>query len=61
MYLLSIISAIFLPLGFFTGLLGVNVGGIPGTENPNAFYIFSGFLVVVVILQFIYFRKKKWI
>lgn len=61
MYLLSIISAIFLPLGFFTGLLGVNVGGIPGTENPNAFYIFSGFLVIVVILQFIYFRKKKWI
>lgn len=61
MYVLSIISAIFLPLGFFTGLLGVNVGGIPGTENPNAFYIFSGFLVVVVILQFIYFRKKKWI
>lgn len=61
MYLLSIISAIFLPLGFFTGLLGVNVGGIPGTENPNAFYIFSGFLVVVVVLQFIYFRKKKWI
>ncbi len=61
MYVLSIVSAIFLPLGFFTGLLGINVGGIPGTENPNAFYIFSGFLVVVVILQFIYFRKKKWI
>lgn len=61
MYLLSIISAIFLPLGFFTGLLGINVGGLPGTENPNAFYIFSGFLIVVVVLQLLYFKKKRWI
>lgn len=61
MYLLSIISAIFLPLGFLTGLLGINVGGIPGSENPNAFYIFIGILVVLVIGQFIYFRKKRWI
>lgn len=61
MYLLSIISAIFLPLGFLTGLLGVNVAGIPGSDNPNAFYIFSLILVVLVIGQFIYFRKKRWI
>lgn len=33
MYLLSIITAVFLPLGFLTGLLGINVGGIPGSEN----------------------------
>ena len=38
-YALSIIAAIFLPLGFLTGLLGINVGGIPGTENPAAFWI----------------------
>ena len=27
MYILSIVAAIFLPLGFLTGLLGINVGG----------------------------------
>ncbi|MEL6680368.1 MAG: CorA family divalent cation transporter, partial [Pseudomonadota bacterium] len=32
LYVLAIISAIFLPLGFLTGLLGINVGGVPGTE-----------------------------
>ena len=31
MYLLSVIAAVFPPLGLITGLLGVNVGGIPGT------------------------------
>ena len=37
MYVLSIVAAVFLPLGFLTGLLGINVGGIPGSENPAAF------------------------
>ena len=36
-YTLSIVAAIFLPLGLLAGLLGINVGGIPGTENKWAF------------------------
>lgn len=60
MYVLSIVAAIFLPLGFFTGLLGINVGGIPGSENPWAFLIFIGLLVVIVVLQIMLFRWKKW-
>ena len=50
MYILSIISAIFLPLTFLTGLLGINIGGIPGSEDENAFYIFSTILLVIVII-----------
>lgn len=61
MYILSIISAIFLPLTFLTGLLGINIGGIPGSEDENAFYIFSTILLVIVSIQFYIFKKKKWI
>ena len=46
MYVMSVVAALFLPLGFLTGLLGVNVGGIPGTENPYAFSAFVIFLIV---------------
>lgn len=60
MYVLSVIAAIFLPLGFLTGLLGVNVGGIPGAENRDAFWIFCGILGVIVALQVIIFKKIKW-
>jgi len=60
MYVLSIISAIFLPLGFLTGLLGVNVGGIPGAEYKGAFLVFCLMLAAVVIMQFIFFKKMKW-
>lgn len=45
--LLSVVAAIFLPLGLLTGLLGINVGGIPGTENPWAFGIVSAAIVVI--------------
>ncbi|MBP7769810.1 MAG: zinc transporter ZntB [Aliarcobacter sp.] len=61
MYMLSIISAIFLPLSFLTGLLGINIGGIPGAQNENAFLIFSLMLVVVVSIQYIVFKRKKWL
>ena len=61
MYVLSVVAAIFLPLGFFTGLLGINVGGIPGAENPFAFLVFILLIVVIVILQIALFKWKNWL
>jgi len=60
LYILSIISAIFLPLGFFTGLMGINIGGMPGVDNGNAFWIFTGSLILMVAIQMIIFKKLKW-
>jgi zinc transporter len=60
LYMLSIISAIFLPLGFLTGLLGINVGGIPGSEDGSAFYLFCGMLAVLIFIQVLILKKFKW-
>jgi len=38
-YTLSIVSAIFLPLTFVTGLMGMNVEGIPAAEHPFGFWL----------------------
>ncbi|MGB5794082.1 zinc transporter ZntB [Poseidonibacter sp.] len=61
MYVLSIISAVFLPLGFLTGLFGINVGGIPGAESKESFYIFIIVLIAIVGLQLYIFKKKRWL
>jgi zinc transporter len=61
MYILAIVAAIFLPLGFLTGLLGINVGGIPGAESRIGFTTFVILLVIVVIFQILFFKKKKWL
>ena len=61
MYVLSIITAIFLPLTFFTGLLGINVGGIPGATYKWAFLIVILLLVLICTGQYFYFRKRHWL
>lgn len=60
-YLLSIIAGIFLPLGFLTGLFGINIGGMPGVGNNNAFYWFCGALVGIGIFEFYLFRRLKFL
>ena len=60
MYVLSMVAAIFLPLGFLTGLLGINVGGVPGAEYKGSFYIFCGILILVSVMQIYIFKKLKW-
>lgn len=60
MYLLSVITAVFLPLGLITGLLGVNVGGIPGAETPWAFAMLCVAIVVFAIFQLWLLRTKRW-
>jgi zinc transporter len=61
MYVLSIIAGIFLPLDFVTGLLGVNVGGVPGTNDPWGFVELTGGLLVLAIVLFVLFRYLKWL
>ena len=61
MYVMSIVAAIFLPLGFLTGLLGINVGGIPGSENAYAFYIFIALLVTLTSSLIGLSWWKRWI
>jgi len=61
MYLLSIVAALFLPLGFVTGLLGVNVAGIPGTEHPGAFIVVCLLLFLLALLQLWIFKRRGWV
>jgi len=60
MYILAIVAAIFLPLSFVTGLMGMNVAGLPGLANENAFAITVGLMLVTGGLIIVIFRLKKW-
>lgn len=64
MFILSTLTALFLPLGFLTGLFGINIGGLPGVGDPYAFPIFMGLLILITatvlfLLKIYFFRERK--
>lgn len=61
MYVLSVVAAVFLPLTFITGLLGMNVGGLPGLNSPLGFVGSLVLMVVAAIGLLAFFRAKKWL
>ncbi len=61
MYILSVVAVIFLPLSFITGLLGINVGGIPGANYEWAFLLVSKGLLILLLSMLWLFHRKKWI
>jgi zinc transporter len=46
-YRFTWVATVFLPLSFLTGLLGINVAGIPGDHDPVAFWLVCGVLCVI--------------
>ena len=60
MYVITVVAGIFLPLSFATGLLGINVGGIPGSANPWAFLIVCILLLGLGLGILSLLRRRKW-
>ncbi len=61
MMVLSVVAAIFLPLGLISGMMGINVGGMPWVDNGLGFWYVAGMIVIIGIIQLILFRLMKWI
>ncbi len=61
MYLLGIITGFFLPMSFVTGLLGINVGGIPGADAPHGFWLACLLIGGVATFQWWVFRRLRWL
>lgn len=59
-YMLTIVAGIFLPLSFLTGLLGINVGGMPGADHDMAFWIVVSLCGAIMAMQLFLFWRWKW-
>lgn len=61
MFRFGIITCIFLPMSFVTGLLGINVGGIPGADSPYGFLFASLLVLALAAGQWWLFRRLRWV
>jgi zinc transporter len=59
--LMSIIALIFLPLTFITGLLGMNVQGIPYADEPWSFWGVVAFCVLIGLAVIGWFVRLRWV
>ncbi len=60
MYTLTLVATIVLPVSMVTGLLGMNVGGIPLAETAAGFWWVSGGLVAAALGLILLFRHLRW-
>lgn len=58
--IIAIVAMVFLPLTFITGLLGMNVAGIPYAHEPWAFWGVVGLCVVLAVVIAAYFIRRHW-
>lgn len=59
--ILTIVSAITLPFSLIAGLLGMNVGGLPATQDPQGFVIVIGLMFAIGVVELLYFKRKGWL
>ena len=61
MKLLTIVSAIFIPLTFIAGIYGMNFKNIPELELENGYFIAIGVMITIAVSLIFYFRKRGWL
>lgn len=60
MKVLTIFSAIFIPLTFIVGVYGMNFDYIPFLRYRYAYFILWGIMIAIVILMLFFFKRKRW-
>lgn len=60
MKILTIFSAILLPLNFIASIYGMNIL-LPLAEKKHAFLIISLIMIAIMVSLFLFFKKKKWL
>ncbi|MDZ7821061.1 MAG: magnesium/cobalt transporter CorA [Candidatus Marinimicrobia bacterium] len=61
MKVLTIFSAIFIPLTFIAGVYGANFVYMPELNWPYAYPVFWGVLITVALVMLRFFKRKKWL
>ncbi|TWX72483.1 magnesium transporter CorA family protein [Colwellia sp. C1TZA3] len=61
MRVLTVITALFVPLTFLAGIYGMNFEYIPELKAANGYFILLGVMAMVSIVLLMVFKKKRWL
>lgn len=60
LYVLSIVTTVFLPLTLITGIFGMNVSGLPLTQNTFGFWWVMLSMAITVAIAFVVLRRGRF-
>lgn len=60
MKVLAIYSMYFFPITFIAGIYGMNFDNMPELHQPYGYFLTLGLMVTIVVITFLYVRKKRW-
>ncbi|MBA6341893.1 magnesium transporter CorA family protein [Colwellia sp. MB02u-10] len=61
MRVLTVITALFVPLTFLAGIYGMNFEYIPELKAANGYFILLGVMALVSVVLLMIFKKKRWL
>jgi zinc transporter len=57
LYVLSVLTAMLLPTTIVSGLFGMNVGGVPFSQDPSGFWAISALAVGLAAAVLLFVRR----
>lgn len=60
MSVLTIVTSIIMPLTLLTGWYGMNFENMPELRDPNAYYLLIAIAAIVITVEVIVFKVKRW-
>ncbi len=61
MKVLTVISVIFMPLTFVAGVYGMNFDNMPELHWHYGYFYVLGFMMILLIVMLLYFKRKEWL
>ena len=60
LYIVSLLTAIFLPITLITGIFGMNVGGLPFLEQETGFAWVIGLMLLTVTISLVLLHWRRF-
>lgn len=61
MKILTIVTAIFVPLSFLAGIYGMNFENMPELKSRSGYFILLSVMGVIATILLLVFRKRRWL
>lgn len=61
MKVLTIVTAIFVPLGFLAGIYGMNFENMPELHSQSGYFILLGIMSAIATALMLLFRRMRWL